>query len=62
LYASQLDTPSTAQYDADPDPMFHIDADSDPDSVGIKTMPILMRILPYFLHMFGNQNIYFFVF
>jgi hypothetical protein len=43
------------------DPNFHVDADPDPIRIriGIRTMPILMRILPQVLHTMENQNITF---
>ncbi len=48
------------RFDAGPDPDFHVDADPDPIRIriGIRTMPILMRILPQVLHTMGNQKIF----
>ncbi len=48
------------RFDANPDldPNFHGDADPDPTRmrVGIRRMPIPMRILPQVLHLLENQN------
>jgi hypothetical protein len=49
------------RFDADPDPNFHVDANSNQIQIrimtGIKTMPIFMRIPPQVLHMLENHNI-----
>jgi hypothetical protein len=46
------------RFDANPDPNFHDDAVPDPTRmrVGIRTMPIPMRILPQVLQLLENQN------
>jgi hypothetical protein len=44
----------------DPDQNIHVDADPDRIRIDIKTLPILVRILPLVWRMLENYNIFFY--